>query len=314
VAAATIIPQAVDLIQRFPDIASDIAAQSSTVWSSAAQRFGLDPSAISQFISAEQLTSQSTQIAGATAAQLLSVAALTAGFIGQLVLVTILSLFFVVEDRLLLRQLYAVLPRRTHETANALLGAVGRSFSGYLRGQVLAALIRGAFTVALLGVFQVNFGVVAAIAYALLSFIPLIGSIFGIVIVALVTLIVRPDVALPVLLILIIFDQFMAYVVLPRLMKNTVGVPGLIALLSVSIGVQLLGFWGLIFGVPIVGAIYAVIFDFYLPRHRKAEGLPEQDPELSALMHPQRSGREKREEVEDLRRDREDSQTQAQKG
>jgi hypothetical protein len=50
------------------------------------------------------------------------------------------------------------------------------------------------------------------------------------------------------------------------------------ALLAISVGVQLLGFWGVIFGVPFIGAVYALVFDFYLPRRRKAEGLPEEMP------------------------------------
>jgi predicted PurR-regulated permease PerM len=54
-------------------------------------------------------------------------------------------------------------------------------------------------------------------------------------------------------------------------MKDMVGVPGLVALLAISLGVQLLGFWGVIFGVPFAGAVYALLFDFYLPRR---QGLP----------------------------------------
>jgi predicted PurR-regulated permease PerM len=116
---------------------------------------------------------------------------------------------------------------------------------------------------------------VLALQYALLSFIPLLGSPVGILIAAIITLIVRPAATLPVTLILIVVDQVVAYGVLPRILKTTVGVPGLVGLVAVSIGVQLFSFWGLIFSIPIVGAIYALIFDFYLPRQRRGASASE---------------------------------------
>jgi hypothetical protein len=48
--------------------------------------------------------------------------------------------------------------------------------------------------------------------------------------------------------------------------------------------VQLFGFWGLIFGVPAMGAVYTMMFEYYLPRRRKAEGLPEYDPALDDVL------------------------------
>jgi predicted PurR-regulated permease PerM len=135
--------------------------------------------------------------------------------------------------------------------------------------------LRGLFTFFVFSLFGVNFGVIIAITFALLSFIPLIGGPIGIVFATLVTLLVRPEAALPVALLLFACDQIVAYVVSPRLMRHMVGVPSLVALLVISVGVQVLGIWGLIFGVPIVGAMYALLFDFYLPRRRRAEAAAE---------------------------------------
>jgi len=260
-----------------PEFAADLPNLISTAWTGFAQRFGLDPNAINTILASQNVTGSATQAAGIAAAQVLNLAAVTAGLVGQAFLVLVLSLYIVVEDKLLKRQLFMILPRRTHETAVALIGATDRAFSGYLRGQVVAAFLRGVFTFGVFTLFGVNFGLIVAIAFAVLSFIPLIGGPVGILIAAIVALIVRPEAALPVVLLIFVFDQIVAYAILPRLMSNTVGVPSLIALLAISVGVQLLGFWGLIFGVPIAGAIYAVLFEFYLPRRRKSEGLPDLD-------------------------------------
>jgi predicted PurR-regulated permease PerM len=272
VATVSIIPQAADLIRRFPAFAEQFPQLVNDAWPDLARRFGFDPSALMQSISLGEIRVQATQIAGIAASQLFNVAAVTAGIVGNFFLVIVLSLFIVLEDRLIVKQFFMVLPKRAHQPARAMLSAVDQAFSGYLRAQVVGAVLRGAFTFIVFSAFGVNFGVVVAIAFALLSFIPLIGGPIGIAIAALVTLLVRPEAWLPVALLLFAFDQLVAYVVSPRLMRHMVGVPSLIALLAISVGVQLLGFWGLIFGVPIVGAAYALVFDFYLPRRRRAEG------------------------------------------
>lgn len=272
IATVSIIPQAADLIRRFPAFAEELPQLMNDAWPDLARRFGFDPSALIQSISPGEIRVQATQIAGLAAGQLLNVAAVTASIVGNLFLVFVLSLFIVLEDRLVVKQFFMVLPKRAHHTARAMLVAVDQAFSGYLRAQVVGAVLRGLFTFIVFSIFGVNFGVVVAIMFALLSFIPLIGGPIGIAIATLVTLIVQPEAWLLVALLLFAFDQLVAYVVSPRLMRRMVGVPSLIALLAISMGVQLLGFWGLIFGVPIVGAAYALVFDFYLPRRHRAEG------------------------------------------
>jgi hypothetical protein len=114
--------------------------------------------------------------------------------------------------------------------------------------------------------------VVVALAFALLSFIPLIGGLIGIGFGVIVTLIVNAEAALPVALLMV-------------------------ALLAISLGVQLLGFWGVIFGVPFAGAVYALLFDFYLPRR---QGLPQpatSEPSVAAQVAAHPKGEDRGEDV-----------------
>ena len=281
---AAIIPQATDLISQLPDIAARIPNLVVETWASIAQRFGFGSNSITSVVSTQEITSRMTQLAGTLAQQALIFVTGTATVIGQFALMLILSLYIVTEGRMLERQAFVLLPISAHEFAHFLLDAVNRAFDGYLRGYIVSAFVRGIFTVAVFSIFGVSFGVVLALTYALLSLIPLIGSPIALVIIAGVTAMVRPEAVLPVVIIVFVFDQIVAYVIVPRIMSNTVGVPGLIGLLSITVGVQLFGFWGLIFGVPAMGAVYTIMFEYYLPRRRKAEGLPEYDPALDDVL------------------------------
>lgn len=284
VATVTLIPQAADLIRRLPEFVNVVVREAQMLWNEVASRFGLEADIPGRWLATLDLPRQITQAAGAAASQVLNIAAVTASFITQFVLVIVLSLFIVVEDRLIKDQLFMVLPARMHEGAAALLSAVDRAFSGYLRAQVIGAGLRGAFTLIVFSVFQVSFGFVVALIFGLLSFIPLIGGPLGVLIVLVVTLVVRPEAALAVTLLVLAVDQIVAYAVLPRLVRHTVGVPSLVAIIAISLGVQMLGFWGLIFGVPIVGAVYAVVFEFWLPRRDGRAPVPAPDAQPAAAL------------------------------
>jgi predicted PurR-regulated permease PerM len=273
-ATASLLPQTIDLVNRLPALATELPATLNATWLDVARRLNINPNTVNldQFVAPQQLSTQVAQIATALGASAVNIAAAAAGAIGQVLLVLILSLYVVVEDKLITRQFYEVLPLRHHERARAITAAIDRAFSGYLRSQFVSAVIHGAAALVVFTLFGLPFTLLMTLLAALLSVIPLIGSPLAIVIAGVIAFIVNPALVLPVTLTLLIADQIVAYVVVPRMLTESVGVPSLIALLSISVGVQLLGFWGLVFSVPIVGSIYAVIFDVWLPRRKAASG------------------------------------------
>ena len=274
-----------------PGIAARLPNLVVDTWASIAQRFGLASNSITSVVSTQDITSRMTQLAGTLAQQALIFVTGTATVIGQFAPdVDPQPLYRHRRAACSNAQAFVLLPTSSHAFIHFLIDAIDRAFDGYLRGYIVSAFMRGIFTAALLSIFGVSFGVVLALTYAILSLIPLIGSPLALVIIAGVTAMGRPEAVLPVVIILFLFDQIVAYVIVPRIMSNTVGVPGLIGLLSITVGMQLFGFWGLIFGVPAMGAIYTVLFEYYLPRRRKADGLPRvRSPSLDEIMpfkHP----------------------------
>jgi predicted PurR-regulated permease PerM len=274
-ATASILPQALELLQRLPTVGADLPNYLTQLWLTTAPRLGLDATAfdINKFVSIPDLSARAAELAGLIASQAVNLAATAAGAVGQVFLILVLSLYFVVEDKLVERQLFAALPGRFHETARLIGNGINRAFNSYLRSQVISALLHGASALIVFALFGVNFGVVVAILFAALSVIPLVGIPIAVVIAAIVALISQPAVVLPVAIILLIIDQIIAYAIVPKLMSDSTGVPSLMAMLAIIIGVQLLGFWGLVFSVPIVGSAYAIFFDIVLPRRRKGQGL-----------------------------------------
>lgn len=268
VLVSALVPQAADFVTRFPDIAASFPAQAQTIINNVLGFFRISAADLPQLITSEELSAQLRTLAGSAAAQSVTLAAGAANFLGQFFFAFILSIYMSIEGRALRKQLLDILPERAHEATNAFINAIGKAFSGYLGSTVISAGILWVTTAIVFGLFRVPFGTVVGIVYGLLSFIPLIGSPIGVLIAIIVTLFFNAGAALPIALILLIINTVVSYVVLPRLLRTSVGVPSLIALTAVSIGTQLFGFWGLIFSVPMMGAIYAIVFDFYVPRKK----------------------------------------------
>lgn len=268
IGATSIIPQVVDLVNRAPDIYATLPMRLVEVSGNIAASLNLDVVAIDQLIRSQNISGQISQVATILGQQLLLFLTGVGSFLTQLLLSIILSIYITMEGRQLRDDFFKVLPKAAHETATAAITQITRAFEGYLRGALLAAAIEGAMCFMALTVFRVNYALPTAALYFVVNLVPLVGSPLGMITVFLVTLFANPAALLWVMVTLVCSNLINAYVITPRVMSGAVGVPSILALLSTTVGVQLFGFWGLIFGTPVTGAAYAFVMNFLVPRAR----------------------------------------------
>jgi predicted PurR-regulated permease PerM len=266
IGATTIIPQVSDLVIRAPDIFQTLPNQISDITDNIARTWNLDLQVVNEFLRSQDISGQLRQVTPTIGQQLINILTGAGSFLTQILLSIILSIYITMEGSKLRRDIFAILPQGAHETVRAAIFQITRAFEGYLRGALLAAGIEGTMCFITLSLFGVNFALATATVYFVLNLVPLVGSPLGITIAVLVTLFANPSVVWWVLLALICSNLLNAYVITPRVMRDSVGLPSILALLSTSVGVQLFGFWGLIFGTPVTGAIYAFIYKFLVPR------------------------------------------------
>ena len=108
---------------------------------------------------------------------------------------------------------------------------------------------------------------VTATASGVLQAIPFFGPFLSWTPPVLVALFFKPDVALPVLIIMVIGWFVLMNIIQPRLMSEAVGLHPVAVLGSVMIGSKIAGIPGAIFGIP-VAAVIASFFFYYLGRSR----------------------------------------------
>ena len=128
-----------------------------------------------------------------------SVAVASIGVFGNILILVILSIYIAVDRDEIVAFLYRLVPPGYVTEARLLQTSVSKSFGGFLRGQVVMGLFFGLLTALVNIVFGLPYAAVTTVAAGLLQMIPFFGPFVSWLPPVAVALLLKPDVALPVL-------------------------------------------------------------------------------------------------------------------
>jgi predicted PurR-regulated permease PerM len=199
----------------------------------------------------------------------------------EIVIMLILSFYFMVDGARLAESLITALPRRAQDDARFLVASIHRAFAGFLRGQLFQALLGGIGTGLIMSVLHVDYALLSSVIAALVLLIPFLGPVLAVVVPVSIALLTHPDVAFILLIALVALQQVIFNVLGPRILSQQVGLHPLLVFFAVLIGARVAGIWGAIFGVPIV-AVATTMISFYRAGHderaaRLLEHLPPEE-------------------------------------
>lgn len=178
-------------------------------------------------------------------------------------IVLILSFYMTLDGDEAAEAFLRLLPPRYRPEAEELLSHIDRSFGGFLRGQLIQALIFAAGTAVIMEVAGLGFVLLAAVLSGVLMLIPLIGPIFAMIAPLLVAFLQRPDTLWWVFLALFILQFIVVNVVAPKIMSQSVGIHPLLVFAAMLVGARVAGGWGVVFGIPIAAVLYVSVRSFY---------------------------------------------------
>ena len=134
-----------------------------------------------------------------------------------------------------------------------------RTFSNFLTGQCLEAVILGTMFVICMGILQMPYAMLIGVLIAFTALIPIFGAFIGCVVGAFLTLTVAPMKALVFVIMFLILQQIEGNLIYPRVVGSSVGLPSIWVLAAVSIGASLMGIVGMLVFIPIVSVLYALL-------------------------------------------------------
>jgi predicted PurR-regulated permease PerM len=183
--------------------------------------------------------------------------------------ILILTLYFLASLPTVKRAAYSLVPasrrKRVSILGDEVLGRVG----GYVSGQFLVALCAGFFMFVFLEIVGLNqYAVALAIVVMFTAFIPMVGGLIGVVLVAAIGFTDGLWIGVACLAYGIIYQQIENYVVAPRIMRRAVDIPGAVTVIAALLGGALLGVVGALLAIPTAAAVLLIIREVWV---RKAD-------------------------------------------
>ncbi len=222
------------------------------------RRFETSPEILSRLY---QLPDMNRQVASLAEAMPRLIAGLIRGIaagVGEVLLTLALSYYLMLDGPRLARQVKELTPRRFHDEYDLIVATISRTFGGFLRGQLVMALLSGIVSGIAATAAGLRYGAIIGALAGLIIFIPVIGAPIAMFLPSLIALLQGASLltALLLLAVLTAFQQILLHLIVPRIMSESIGMPTALIVLATLIGARLWGVWGFIFGIPVAGAIY----------------------------------------------------------
>jgi len=180
----------------------------------------------------------------------------------EVLIMLILSFYFMVDGARLAESVITALPLRAQDDARFLIASIHRAFAGFLRGQMIQSLVGGVGTGLIMSVLQVDYALLSSVVAALVLLIPFLGPVLAVVLPVAIALLTHPEVTIYLFIALLALQQVIFNVLAPRILSRQVGLHPLLVFFAVLTGARVAGVWGAIFGVPIV-AVLTTMISFY---------------------------------------------------
>lgn len=149
-----------------------------------------------------------------------------------------------------------------------ILRAIERQLGKWVRGELILMFSIGIFSYIGLIVLHVDFALPLAIIAGVLEIVPTIGPIVSAIPAILVALAVSPFLALTVAALYFIIQQTENNLLVPLVMKRTIGFSPLVTILSVMIGGRFAGVIGAVLAVPLLLVLQILVAELFIQKSR----------------------------------------------
>lgn len=180
--------------------------------------------------------------------------------------------------------LYSLLKEKYADEVVRILRMTNSTFSNFITGQSLEAVILGLLFVPAMAIFRMPYIPLICVVIAITALVPLVGAFAGCILGAFFILVNDPMQAVVFVIMFLVIQQFEGNVIYPKVVGESIGLPGMWVLLAVAVGGGLVGVMGMLLMVPFASVIYTLLREFTNKRVQQrsvpAEKLECHPPEL----------------------------------
>lgn len=187
-----------------------------------------------------------------------------------LIIVLILTLYFVASLNSMKRGLYQLVPASKRARFANIAEQISESVGRYVVGQATLALVNGVLSFTFLSIIGAEYPALFAFLAFLFSLVPLVGTLSGSILIILSCLVFDGvPTAIAAAIYYVIYMQLEAYVLNPNIMNRAVKVPGVIVVIAALSGGTLLGVLGALIAIPVAASVLLIINQVVVPRQNE---------------------------------------------
>jgi predicted PurR-regulated permease PerM len=170
--------------------------------------------------------------------------------------------------------------RADHFLKGALV--VNRTFGGYINGKIIDSMLVGFITFVFMSLFGWPYAVLISLLIGVTDIIPFFGPYIGAIPSALLLLMVDPKICFSFVIFIFVLQMFDGYLMCPRILGGTTGLPTFWVLFAIIVGGGIFGFLGMVIGVPVF-AVFYTYFSFYINKRLEKKGLSTNSSDYESL-------------------------------
>jgi predicted PurR-regulated permease PerM len=202
---------------------------------------------------------------GSAVGGVLGGAKLLFGTIFNVLTVLVLTIYFMASFDRLREAGYSLVPASRRTRVRLLTDEILTKVGAYMVGALMIALVAGASSFVLALILGLSYPFALAVVVAVCDLIPQIGATLGAVIVSLVGFAHSLTAGLVCVVFFIVYQQIENYLIYPNVMRRSVKVSDVAAVVAALLGVALFGVIGALVAIPMVAAFQLIMREVIVP-------------------------------------------------
>jgi predicted PurR-regulated permease PerM len=180
--------------------------------------------------------------------------------------ILVLTLYFLASLPSVTRVAYRFVPASRRARVSGLSDAIIDRVGIFVGGQATVSFIAAIYILIVGLIIGMPYPTALALLVFFCGLIPLIGHILGVAVVTLMCLTKSPLTALIAFVAYVLYVQLENYVVMPRIMRKSLSIPGLVTIIAALLGTSLLGLIGGLLAVPVAAAVLLIVDEVVFPK------------------------------------------------
>lgn len=190
------------------------------------------------------------------------VATSVVNIISKGIITLVFAIYMIAQKETLSRQINKVmkayLKPKTINKINTIGTLANKTFSNFVTGQCLEALIFGSLVFVGMLIFRFPYASTIGVLLGFTALIPIFGAFIGTAIGFILIMMVSPVKAILFVVFIIVLQQIEGNLIYPRVVGKSIGLPGMWVLLSVTVGGSIGGILGMLIATPLCSLLYAL--------------------------------------------------------